>query len=174
MLFQYFVLDLLFKFLLQLHNHGSTPRISKCQFCLPTISMLSFWYHLDELEEAKAMKGSMLCTTKFLILCSNKLVELNIITSLAIQIKHVQCQLMFFKSSQSHIPNAHPLQPMNEYYDWWSAGIERAFKKSLVPSQGKSEHVHVAYTHHDKHKGKKNSFLNSTNIMGLFLVTHAN
>ncbi len=61
------------------------------------------------------MKGSMLCATKFLILHSNKLVELNIITSLAIQIKHVQCQLMFSKSSQSYIPNAHPLQPMNEY-----------------------------------------------------------
>jgi hypothetical protein len=41
----------------------------------------------------------------------------------------VQCQLMFFKSSQSHIPNAHPLQPMNEYCVWWSVGIERAFKK---------------------------------------------
>jgi hypothetical protein len=27
----------------------------------------------------------------------------------------VQCQLMFSKSSQSYIPNAHPLQPMNEY-----------------------------------------------------------
>ncbi len=61
------------------------------------------------------MKGSMLCATKFLILCSNKLVELNIITSLAIQIKNVQCQFMFFKSSQSHIPNARPLQPMSEY-----------------------------------------------------------
>jgi hypothetical protein len=167
MLFQYFALDLLFKFLLQLHNHGSTPRISK-SLCSLSDTILMNW------RRQKWWKEQMLCATKFLIFHSNKLVELNIITSLAIQIKHVQCQLMSFKSSQSHIPNAHPLQPMNEYCVWWSVGIERAFKKSLAPSQGKSEHVHVAYTHHDKHKGERNSFLNSSNIMGSFLVTHAN